>query len=92
MLCFSFPLLTKHVTCTTLPQLLVHVASPVPSCVYADTESFWKTLNEIKISNDTRLVRYTYTKNIKIGQYNEETMQTWQNVTSKPNSILPRHT
>ncbi len=30
-----FPLLTKHVICTTLRQLLVRVASPVPSCVYA---------------------------------------------------------
>ena len=29
-----FPLLTKHVTCTTLWQLPVRIASPVPSCVY----------------------------------------------------------
>ena len=31
-----FPLLTKHVTCTTLLQLPVRVASPVPSWVYGE--------------------------------------------------------
>ena len=31
-----FPLLTKHVTCTTLLQLPVRVASPVSSWVYGE--------------------------------------------------------
>ena len=41
-------LLRRHVTCTTLVQLPVRVASPVPSCVYGSPElqNSVKTVNQ----------------------------------------------